>query len=114
MTMRFIKPANPLFDAVVSGTAPLPSEFLNMQGMFSASACWVVDVAAGLTATFNILVSDDGKNYYDSGQVLPAVSGSARTFIAEYSGAFPFVLIQITPSAGSGNVSITGFAKGGA
>jgi hypothetical protein len=114
MTMRFIAPPNPVFNAVVSGSTPVQSLFFNMQGMFSAQACWIIAVGAGLTATFQVMVSKDGVNYYDSGEILPSVSGSALTFPAEYSGSFPFVLIQITPSVGSGSVVITGSAKGGA
>lgn len=112
--MRFIAPPSPVFSATVSGTSPVQSVAFNMQGMFSAQASWIINVAAGLTASFQIMVSKDGVNFYDSGQILPSVSGSAKIFPAEYSGSFPWVLVQITPSSGSGSVIINGSAKGGA
>lgn len=114
MPMRFINPPLPIYNANVSGTSPVKSTPFDLRGMFSASVSYLVSIGSGLTATFQILVSMDGVNYYDSGQTLPNVSGSAKTFIAEFSTGFPYVIFQTTPSSGTGTVSVSGFAKGGA
>lgn len=114
MSMRFIRPSTPLFNALVASPTVAQSTPFILQAISSAAVAWLINVGAGLTATFNIMVSMDGINYYDSGTILPSVSGSAKIFPVSYSGGFPYALIQITPSAGSGIVTITGAAKGNA
>jgi hypothetical protein len=113
MTIRALVPSNPLLNQTVSGVTPIQSTVLNLQYMFSAQAAFLVSVGSGLTATFQIMVSLDNKNFYNSGTVLPSVSGSATVFPVAYSGAFPYVLMQVTPTSGSGTVTITATAKGG-
>lgn len=110
--MRSLIPTNPLLNESITGTSPVQSEAMSVAYMSAVDVTFLVIVGAGLTATFNILVSRDGVNFYDSGQILPSVAGSAKTFICEYSGGFPYVLMQVTPSTGTGNVEITGTAKG--
>lgn len=114
MAMRFIEPANPVLNQTISTATPVQSSVFTLLSMSGATAAWIVSVGAGLTATFNLMVSLDNVNFYDSGMTLPSVSGSAKTFPVQYGGGFPYVLIQVTQSAGSGTVKITGFAKGGA
>ena len=114
MSVRIIAPVNPVLDSTVSTSDPVQSSPFFLGGMFSPQVGYLVDVGAGLTADFQIMVSEDGVNYYDSGQILPSASGSAMTFIAQYSGAFPWVLFQVKQSAGSGSVIVRGSAKGGA
>jgi len=114
MAVRNITPPNPVLNTTVSSSTPVQSTPFSLEYIANPQVAYVVTVGAGLTATFQIMVSDDGVNYYNSGQVLPSVSGSATTFIAQYSGAFPWVLFQVTQSAGSGTVLVEGFAKGSA
>lgn len=114
MSVRQITPPNPVLSATVSTSTPVQSTAFILANMFSPQVAYIVTVGTGLTASFKIMVSQDGTNYYDSGQILPSVSGSATTFIAQYSGAFRYVLFQVTQSAGSGTVVVTGSAKGGA
>jgi hypothetical protein len=115
MSVRTNFPANPVLNATVSSIGGnVQSTPFSLGYTFSSQAAWVIAVGSGLTATFQIMVSMDGITYENSGQVLPSVAGSASTFIAQYEGAFPFVLIQVTPSAGSGTVLIKGISKGGA
>lgn len=114
MAVKSIIPANPVFNASVSGTTTLHSTRFDVGYMFSPLVGYLIAVGAGLTATFKIMISMDGVTYYDSGQVLPSVSGSASNFIAQYSGAFPYVRMDIIPSSGTGTVVIRGSAKGGA
>lgn len=113
MAVRPILPAT-VFTGTVSGSATKKATTFFLGQMFSAQAAWLISVGAGLTATFKIMVSMDGTNFYDSGQVLPSVSGSAANLVAQYSGAFPYVSLWVYPSAGSASVTITGSAKGGA
>lgn len=115
MSVRIIAPVNPVFSAIVSGPGPsvLSSEFY-LGGMFSAQAGWVVNCAAGLVATAKLLISQDDVTYYDSGQILPAITIGGIIFPVQYSGSFPWVKIQIAPTSGSAQVTINGSAKGGA
>lgn len=110
--MRSLQPTLPLLNQTISTSTPVQSSPLTLGYMAAAAAAWLVNVGSGLTATFQLMVSQDGINYYNSGQSLPTVSGSATIFPVQYSGAFPFALIQVTQSAGSGTVLITGSAKG--
>lgn len=114
MAMRFINPPDPILNQTISGSAAVQSSPLYLGGMASACAAWIVNVGSGLTAYFNLLISQDGLNWYDSGQVIPSVSGNPMIFPVEYGGAFPWVLIQVTPTSGSGSVVVSGFAKGAA
>jgi hypothetical protein len=112
--MRFIDPAEPIFDEVVTGTNPIQSSDFDLGGMAQAQVGFIVEVGSGLTATFQILVSNDGEEFYNSGQILPAASGSAVNFIAQYSGPFRYVAFQVSPQSGSGSVLVEAFAKGSA
>ncbi len=110
--MRSLNSKLPLLNQNITTSTPVNSSPFKMGFMASSQAAWVVNVATGLTATFKLMVSLDGSNYYDSGQILPNTIGAAKIFPVQYSGGFPFVLIQVIQSAGSGNVTITGSAKG--
>lgn len=72
-----------------------------------------LNVGTGLTATVQVLGSLDGINYFDMGLSVPAITGTAITLgINMYQVAIPWVLVQVTPSAGSGMVQVWSCAKG--
>lgn len=97
-----------LYSGTVSGTSPVLSGYLTLATM--PFAYFTVKVGAGLTASFNVMASDDGVNFYNTGMVLPASSGSAINFPVINPGWAPYLAIQIVPTSGSGAVSITGSA----
>jgi hypothetical protein len=112
MAVRSNNPTKPVLNQTVSTSTPVKSAVLNMSFVAAPQVGYIVQVGAGLTATFNILVSIDNVLFVDSGQILPSVSGSALNFSAQYSGAFPYVLLQVTQSAGSGTVYVQACSKG--
>lgn len=112
MSIRQIQPSGPLISQNVTGNVST-SPFV-LANMFAPQATYLVQVGSGLTATFQIMVSQDGINYFDSGAILPSVSGTQKNFIAEYDGGFPFVKLQCTFGSGSGQLTVRGSAKGGA
>lgn len=110
MANRVLKPATPILNQTVS--APVNSSILKLEGMAGAQVAMLVKVGAGLTATFNLTLSMDGVTFVDSGQVLPAVTGSAINFPVEYSGAFSYCRLELSSVSGSGTVSVDSVAKG--
>ncbi len=113
MTMKSLERVlEPLMNQTVSGASPVLSGSMSLRYMAAPDCAFLINVGAGLTATFQIMVSMDNKNFYNSGAILPSASGSAVIFPAEYTGPFPWVAIQVTPSLGSGSVLIQGHAKG--
>lgn len=112
MAVRSNIPTQPLLNQTVSGGTPVLSIVTNLAFTANPQAGWIVQAGAGLTATFNLLVSIDNKLFVDSGQTLPSVSGSASNFPIQYSGVFPYVIVRVNPSAGSGTIYIQGCSKG--
>lgn len=106
---KYIAPIQ-LFSASVTGSIPVISKPLSIPTIKVAG--FLISVAAGLTATFQLMVSMDGNTFYDSGEVINPAAGAATVipFNSTYIG-FPYVAIQISPSGGTGNVTIIGTAK---
>lgn len=98
-----------LYNAVVSGVTAVSSTALKIQS--NRAVCFGIVVAGTLNATFQLMASADGTNYFDSGATIQSVAGAA---IVGYMGDVqaPFVKLQITPSSGTGRVIVTGTAKG--
>lgn len=97
-----------LYSATVSGVTPVLSAYLTLATM--PFSFFTITVGAGLTATFQLMASDDGVNFLDTGMILPSASGSAVTIPVVGPGWAPYLAIQITPSSGSGSVVIKGSA----
>jgi hypothetical protein len=115
MAIKSINSKSALMNQVISILTPNGTALTtvySIEHLANVDVYYLVQVATGLTATFNIMVSVDGVNFYDSGQILPSVSGTAKNFVAEYTGGFPFVALQVTWGSGSGNVQVNGGFKG--
>ncbi len=109
MSRNYKEPVK-LLNQTVTGTTPIQSIPLDLRNM--GKATFHINVLAGLTATFLLMISGDGVNYVDSGAVIPSTSGSAQNIVWSDTVSAPYALIQITPSSGSASVVITGSAKG--
>jgi hypothetical protein len=112
MAVRSNIPTQPALNATVSAGVPVNTITSIMGFAAFPQVGYIVQVGAGLTATFSVMVSIDNKTFVDSGQVLPSVSGSALNFPVQYSGVFPFVRLLVSPSAGSGTVLVQVCTKG--
>lgn len=96
---------NPVFSAVVSGTSPVQSAPLQITNMGSAS--FQFKYGATLNATFQILGSLDGVDYFDMNAAITSATGSAGVSGGSVDcGAIKYVLAQISPSSGSATVTI--------
>ena len=101
---------SPVFNQVVNGVFPVTSEALDLTSM--GSVCFQFVFASGLNATFQLLGSLDGVNYSDLLTVVSPAVGVAGSSIANQDvGAVKWVMAQITPSSGSGQVTVLAFAK---
>lgn len=101
--------SNPLLSQVISGVTPVNSDFIETKSMGSAS--FQVNFAAGISATFKILGSLDGVSYSDMNAVISPATGSAGSSLVSVNCAsIKFLMAQITPSTGSGIITILGMA----
>jgi hypothetical protein len=110
-----IKSVGRITDPVLNQTVSagiIQSAPFSLRFMSGTQVAYLVNVGAGLTASFQLMVSMDGINYYNSGTILPGVTGSAYIFPVQSSVAFPWCLMQCTWISGSGSVLITGTGKG--
>lgn len=72
-----------------------------------------ISYTAGLNATFMMQYSVDKVHYADSGVIIPAATGTAGTAMLNVFGiGVPFLRFQVTPTSGSGTVTIIGSTKG--
>ena len=75
----------------------------------ASSVCFQFNYGAGLTATFQIMLSLDGVNWADSLAVIAPASGSAGSSLGNCdTGAAKYAMAQITPSAGSAVMTVLG------
>ena len=104
---------NPVYtNAALTGSTAVQSIAFNLNAVSNPQCCWAIIAGAGLTATFQVMVSQDNVTYIDSGLSLPSISGSAKNIWVEYDGGAPWALLQITPSSGTGSVVVKGSFKG--
>lgn len=94
----------------ISGVMPVQSMALQTSSM--GSAAFQFNYSAGLTATLQILASLDGVSFFDTLTVIAPIAGSAGCCGCNIEvGGYKYLLAQVTPSAGSGTVTVLSFAK---
>jgi hypothetical protein len=100
-----------LFSASVSGTTPIPTSPLQSANI--RSAAFSIQYPSTVQATFQLMGSLDGVTYFDLGVVIQPATGTAGVSGWADQVHVPFVAIQITPSTGSGMVTVKGLSTGG-
>jgi len=108
--MRTIGPVQLYKATVSSGT--VTTNILDTRFMTDTAFLISTPGGSSLVASVKAFVSFDNINYYDSGMIFPAIASGANNIPVEGPGGFPYVELQITRSAGSGVLTVTGYAKG--
>jgi len=111
MSYRNIEPIQIIPTQTISGTTPVVSAILNMRTLTRGA----VEIAygAGLTATFSVQGSVSGQNFQDIGVQIAPAAGSAGLALIDLSAfGAAYYQVVITPSSGSGVVTVWGCAKG--
>lgn len=111
MSNRHIEPTQILTTRTVSGVTPVRSNPLDMRTI-SRGAIHII-YGSGLTATFAIEGSVDGTTYRDIGVSIAAAAGTAGDALIDLSQfGFAYFKALITPSSGSGTVTVWANGKG--
>lgn len=104
--------AKQLLNATVSGTTVATSTFLDVRTMHMLAA--YIAWTGTLNATFSLQASPDGTTFFDTGTFIKPATGSPDNFaVGVPDMCFNFFRVQVTPTSGSGNVTITASAKRG-
>jgi len=108
MSSRVIDPTK-ILDQVITTTITTKA----MRVSSFSNCAFQVNYAVGLTATFKVMGSIDGKNFGDIGTFVPTTDPLASSVsMANISGiGFFWIALQIIPSAGSSSVQVWFSAK---